>query len=153
MGGACAGRKWAATAVARAASLAGALLAAACSSPQIEAPAEPLGLACVDDSPRCVDQRMTTLKGMMSDRERRWIRETPTPRAYASGVRLFAYKGRKKELTCEELSIGKREADVGPAVLRGQNTGLSPAQISRGTMLSGEVSKELSLELRRRCKV
>ena len=139
--------------LARHSSLIGALLAGACSSLQIETPPPAHGLACVDDSQRCIDQRMMTLKGMMTDRERRWIREPATPQAYASGVRLFAYKGRKKELTCEELAIGKREADAGPGILRGPNSaGLSPAQISRGTMLSGEVSKELSVESRRRCK-
>ena len=129
------------------------LLLAGCASPLIEAPPPTQGLACVDDSQRCIDQRMASLKGLMSDRDRRWIREPATPQAYASGVRLFAYKGRKKELTCDELAIGRREADAAPGVLRGPNSaGLSPAQISRGTMLSSEVSKELAMESRRRCK-
>lgn len=137
----------------RASSMVCILLIAGCASPLIEAPPPTQGLACVDDSQRCIDQRMASFKGLMSDRDRRWIREPATPQAYASGVRLFAYKGRKKELTCEELAIGKREADAAPGVLRGQNAaGLSPAQISRGTMLSSEVSKELALESRRRCK-
>ena len=71
------------------------LLIAGCASPLIEAPPPTQGLACVDDSQRCIDQRMASLKGLMSDRDRRWIREPATPQAYASGVRLFAYKGRK----------------------------------------------------------
>ena len=131
-----------------------ALLLVGCSSPLIDKPLTPQhGLGCVDDSQRCIDQRAASFKGLMSDRERRWIREPATPQAYASGVRLFAYKGRKRELTCDELAIGKREADAGPSVLRTQSgAGLTPAQISRGTMLSGEVSKELALESRRRCK-
>lgn len=134
-------------------SVASLLLIGGCASPLIETPPPAQGLACVDDSQRCIDQRMASLKGLMSDRDRRWIREPATPQAYASGVRLFAYKGRKKELTCEELAIGKREADAGPGILRGPNgSGLSPAQISRGTMLSGEVAKELAMESRRRCK-
>ena len=90
---------------------------------------------------------------MMSDRERRWVREPANPQAYASGVRLFAFKSRKKDLNCDELSAGKREAEAGPGVLRGAGgSGLSPAQISRGVMLANEVSKELSNEMRRRCK-
>ena len=127
-------------------------LAAGCSSPQVElAPAQ--GLSCVDDSKPCVDQRMATLRVMMADRDRRWVHEPATPHAYASGVRLFAFKGRKKELTCTELAIGKREADAGPTVLKSQAAnGLTPAQVSRGTMLAGEVSRELSMEMRKRCR-
>ena len=84
----------------------------------------------------------------------KWVKEPASPQAYASGVRLFAFKTRKKDLTCDELSAGKREADAGPGVLRGAgSSGLSPAQVSRGVMLAGEVARELSNEMRRRCKV
>ena len=55
--------------------------------PQIERRA---GLGCVDDSRQCIEQRQAALRTMMSDRERRWVREPVTPEAYASGVRLFA---------------------------------------------------------------
>lgn len=136
------------------AGVAATLLLGSCSSPLIDqAPPAQHGLGCVDDSQRCIDQRAASFKGLMSDRDRRWIREPATPQAYASGVRLFAYKGRKRELSCDELAIGKREADAGPAVLRSHGgSGLTPAQISRGTMLAGEVSKELAMESRRRCK-
>lgn len=145
----------AAARTARAGALTGALLVSACATSTLDTQSENRGgLTCVDDSKHCVDQRMATLRTMMSDKDRRWIREPATPEAYASGVRLFAFKGRKKDLTCEELAIGKREADTGPGVLRGPAAaGLSPAQVSRGTMLAGEVSKELSVEMRRRCKV
>lgn len=126
---------------------------AGCSSGEIEAPPPSTGLACVDDSRQCIDQRSSALRVMMADRNRSWVRQPATPSAYASGVRLFAFKGRKKELTCEELAIGKREADAGPAILRGSGgQGLTPGQISRGAMLSGEVSKELGVEMKRRCR-
>jgi hypothetical protein len=129
------------------------LLIAGCAGATVESPPlAPQGMACVDDSQQCIGQRMVALKGLMSDREKRWIRQPATPEAYASGVRLFAFKGRKKDLTCEELGIGKREADAGPATLRGAASRLTPAQISRGAMLAGEVGKELGMELRRRCK-
>lgn len=153
MSAVCPGTTSTAAIVVRTAVVVCGLMGAACSSPQLEAPPAPQGLACVDDSRQCVEQRMAALKGMMGDKDRRWIREPATPQAYASGVRLFAFKGRKKELTCEELAIGKREAEAGPGVLRSKGaTGLTPAQVSRGTMLSGEVSKELAVEMRRRCK-
>jgi hypothetical protein len=90
---------------------------------------------------------------MMADRKRQWVKEPASPEAYASGVRLFALKGRKRELTCEELAIGKREADAAPAVMKGPGaTALSSQQVSRGTLLAAEVSKELAVEIKRRCK-
>jgi hypothetical protein len=110
------------------------------------------GLACVDDSRQCIEQRSAALTSIMADRERKWVKEPPTPEAYASGVRLFAFKERKKELSCEELAIGRREAEAAPVALRG-GTGarLTPAQVSRGVMLGSEVSRELTAELKRRC--
>jgi hypothetical protein len=112
------------------------------------------GLSCVDDSPECVEQRQVTLKAMLADKNRTWAREAPTPQAHASGVRLFAFRAQKKEMTCEELGHARREADSAAKTLRGSDgRGLSPAQISRATMFAAEVSKELSAEMRsRRCK-
>jgi hypothetical protein len=112
------------------------------------------GLSCIDDSPECVEQRQMTLKSMLADKNRSWVREAPTPQAHASGVRLFAFRAQKKEMTCEELGHARREADSATKTLRGPDgKGLSPAQISRATMFAAEVSKELSAEMRsRRCK-
>lgn len=129
-------------------------LAAACASAEPDnLPQTRAGLDCVDDSRQCIDQRQSALRGLMSDRERRWVREPATPEAYASGVRLFAYKGRKKELSCEELAHGRREAEAAAGVLRGASGGrLTPAQVSRGTMLAAEVGRELGTEIKRRCR-
>jgi hypothetical protein len=88
---------------------------------------------------------------LVADRNRTWVRQPATAHSYAAGVRLFAFKTRKRELTCDELVIGVREADAGPRVLRGPDArGLSPAQVSRGTMLAGEVARELRREMQRR---
>jgi hypothetical protein len=112
------------------------------------------GLACVDDSKQCIEQRSAALRAIMGDRERKWVKEPATPEAYASGVRLFAYKERKKELTCEELAIGRREAEAAPVALRrSAGARLTPAQVSRGVLLGTEVSRELAAELKRRCNV
>ena len=133
--------------------LAAVLLLAACGNggpPDIG----PKGLYCVDDSPGCISQRSNALNEMVTDRSRQWVREPVPPAAYASGVRLFAYKQRKRELTCDELSIGRKEADAGPAVLRGPDgRGLSTAQVARGVMLAQEVGRELVNEQKRRCRV
>src|SRR5690554_4320207 len=100
------------------------------------------GLGCVDDSRECIEQRRVALDAIMSDKSRAWVHEPPTPEAYASGVRLFAFKTRKRELSCGELAVGRREADNAPAVLRGpQASSLTPAQVSRGLMLGAEVSR------------
>lgn len=130
------------------------LAVVACSGGQSEITPEPrAGLQCVDDSRHCIEQRQAVLRGMVADPQRKWVREPASAQAYASGVRLFAFKGRKKELSCEELSIGRREADAAPAVLKGPGGGsLTPAQVSRGAMLAVEVSRELGLEMKRRCR-
>jgi hypothetical protein len=112
------------------------------------------GLSCIDDSPECVEKRQSTLKSMLADKERTWVKESATPHAHASGVRLFAFRSQKKELSCEELAHGKREADGAAKSLRGPDgKGLSSAQVSRATIFAGEVSKELAVEMKaRRCK-
>ena len=126
------------------------ILASACSN---FGPDDPrAGLSCVDDSQECVDRRQVTLKSMLDDQDRKWVKEPTNPQAHASGVRLFAFRSRKKELTCEELALGRREADSVPKTLRGSKD-LSPAQISRANLFAAEVSKELAAEMRsRRCK-
>jgi hypothetical protein len=126
-----------------------ALIASACSGMD-----ERAGLSCIDDSPDCVGQRQATLKSMLDDQNRGWVKESTTPQAHASGVRLFAFRSRKKELSCEELAIGRREADGVPKALKGpEGKNMSPAQVSRTNMLAAEVSRELATEMRaRRCK-
>ena len=112
------------------------------------------GLACVDDSKKCIEQRSAALRSMLRDRERKWVKEPATAEAYAAGVRLFAFKAHKKELSCEELEIGRREAEAAPVALRGPaGARLTPAQISRGVLLGTEISRELTAELKRRCSV
>ncbi len=135
--------------------IAGALaaLAGGCASgdpPEITTPRA--GLGCVDDSMNCIAQRKATLQAMMSDPGRKWVKEAPSPAAYASGVRLFAYKNKKKDLSCDELAHGRKEADAAPASLRSNGTGLTPAQVSRGAMLAHDVGRELGNEYNRRCK-
>jgi hypothetical protein len=110
------------------------------------------GYSCVDDSIECINRRQGLLRQLQADQSRSWMKEQPTPEAYASGVRLFAMKTKKKELSCAELALGRQEADRGPALLRGPGGAkLTPAQVSRGVMFAGEVSRELGNEMGRRC--
>ncbi len=111
-----------------------------------------LGLSCVDDTPLCVKHRQAALKSLVSSPDKSWINQPATPKAYASGVRLFAFKQRKSQLSCAELKTGRTEAQNAPKVLSGAGArGLSPAQVSRGKMLAGEVGRELGREIKRRC--
>lgn len=128
-----------------------ALAVSACSGNNIAVTTPGAGLKCVDDSPTCIAERQATMKSMLADPNKSWVSQRPDAAAYASGVRLFAFKSKKKELSCAELQAGKREADAGPAVLRTPGNGLSHSQVSRGVILAHEVSRELSRELSRRC--
>jgi hypothetical protein len=112
------------------------------------------GLACLDDSPQCIEQRQSTLKTMLADKDHGWVKETATPQAHASGVRLFAFRSMKKDMSCEELAHARKEADTAGKTLHGpEGKSLSPAQISRATLFAAEVSKELTAEMKsRRCK-
>jgi hypothetical protein len=140
----------------RAAALCGAGLAAvfltACAGSEPPSPPPALGLHCVDDSAHCISQREKVFDSYMADKSRAWIKQPVTPTAYASGVRLFALSKRRKDLSCEELALGKHEADGAPTALRGPGgAGLTPAQVSRGVMLAGDVGRELAKEISRRC--
>ena len=111
------------------------------------------GLGCVDDSLDCRTKRRAALDALLADRSRAWVRQPADAEAYASGVRLFAYKKRKRELSCDELAIGQREAKAARPTLRAAQGRLTPAQIARGALLGDEVGTELARERRnRRCK-
>ena len=131
--------------------LALAIVLQACSGNGVTVTTPGAGLKCVDDSPACVAERQATMKAMLADPSRSWISQRADAAAYASGVRLFAFKTKKKELSCAELQAGKREADAGPAILRAPGNGLSHSQVSRGVILANEVGRELGRELARRC--
>lgn len=121
-----------------------------CTGPNVTTGASS-GLTCVDDSSDCIAKRQRTLRHLVDDHDRAWVRAPAPPEAYASGVRLFALKSKKKELSCQELAHGKNEADRAPGVLRGASN-LTPAQVSRGMMLATEVSRELAAEMKHRCR-
>lgn len=111
------------------------------------------GVRCVDDSSACVEARRHALKAMRADTSRSWVQRKPDPSTYAAGVRLFAFRLEKASLTCEELTIGVQEADAAARVLKSANAKeLTPAQISRGMMLSAEIGRELASERARRCR-
>jgi hypothetical protein len=109
-------------------------------------------LTCLDDSNECVEQRQAALKSMIADKDRSWLKEPADAKAHASGVRLFAFRSQKGDMTCEELSYARKEAESAPKVMKASQ-GLSPAQISRASLFAVEVNKELATEMRKkRCR-
>jgi hypothetical protein len=129
---------------------AGVLAGCATSSPPVEFSKG--GYSCVDDSLECINRRQGLLRQLVADHSRAWMKDPATPEAYASGVRLFAMKTKKKDLTCDELARGHHEAEGATASLRSAGGRLTPAQVSRGSMFAAEVSRELNNEMGRRCK-
>jgi len=135
-----------------AAALCGACLALTACSGSISLDDPRAGLSCIDDSAECVEQRQTTLKSMLADKDRSWVKEPASPLAHASGVRLFAFRSMKTELSCDELAHARKEAEGAPKALK-NGQGLSPAQISRASMFAAEVRSELAAEMKkRRCR-
>jgi hypothetical protein len=125
--------------------------AGGCSSGSVEFNNVSGSLNCVDDSPQCVSQRQAALRTLVADKNRTWVKQPADASAHASGVRLFALRQKRRELSCDELAHGKREADTAPAVLRANNGRLTHAQVARGVILAGEVSRDLGREQAKRC--
>jgi hypothetical protein len=124
-----------------------------CSTAAVDPEPPRAAFGCVDDSKQCIEQRQAALRALQGDRTKAWVRQPASINSYATGVRLFAFRTEKSRLSCDELSIGRREADAAPGVLRGpQAQGLQPQIVSRSIMFAGEVSKELGREAQRRCR-
>ncbi|MEQ1670691.1 MAG: hypothetical protein ABL893_07530 [Hyphomicrobium sp.] len=131
---------------------AGAATLAACAGSEPPSVTPALGLRCVDDSAHCITQREKVFDSYMADKSRSWIKQPAAAEAHASGVRLMALSRKRRDLSCDELQHGKREADSAPGALRGPGgKGLTPAQISRGAMLASDVGRELAKEISKRC--
>ncbi len=130
-----------------------ALSLAACANGSTATVTKSKGLRCVDDSQNCIQQRKYALNSLLADSSYAWVHQPVTAEAYATGVRLFAYKKKKKQLSCRDLRRGQQEAHNARSVLSssaGRN--LTPAQVARGAMLGTEVSRELKREIGRRCR-
>jgi hypothetical protein len=85
------------------------------------------------------------LKGMMKDPKRDWIGQPQSPDGYATGTRLFAYRGLRKEMTCNELKRGLEDINTA-------KVSLEPARYARTVALMSDVAGELEVERGRRCR-
>ena len=89
---------------------------------------------------------------MQADPKRTWVTKPETHAAYATGVKLFAYKSRKSEMTCAELAHGREETRTMPQALKpGSVPGMNDSRLAQVRDLSGQVHKELSKEFDRAC--
>jgi hypothetical protein len=128
----------------------------ACGGSVVEGPpqAPVANHGCIDDSAHCISQRQASLRALQADPSRSWVRQPASINSYATGVRLFAFKTEKNRLSCDDLGVGRREADSAPGMLRSpQAHGINPAIVSRGLMFATEVGRELTREQQRRCRV
>ena len=129
-----------------------AALTVACSSS--EPAVEPANSAtgCVDDSKACIEKRGAALRTMLADPRRGWVARPEAPAAYATGVKLFAYRGKKGEMTCAELAHGREETRTMPQALKpGSVPGMNDSRLAQVRDMSGQVNKELSKEFDRAC--
>lgn len=127
-------------------------LLAACSATEPEPAAPHAAAGCVDDSKACIEKRGAALKVMLADQKRTWVTKPETPAAYATGVKLFAYRGKKAELSCAELAHGREETRSMPQTLKpGSIQGMNDSRLAQVRDLSGQVHKELAKEFDRAC--
>jgi len=111
------------------------------------------GTICLDDSAGCVKSRLSALEAMRKDERNLWVEHKPTPREYASGVRLFAYRANKEKLSCTQLRKGIAETASAPMVLGPQSVAGVPAKrLGEIIALSRDVNAELKATAKqRRC--
>lgn len=126
---------------------------AACSATEPAPPPSANSAAgCVDDSKTCVEKRAVAFKSMMADGKRAWVTQPESPSSYATGVKLFVYKGKKAEMSCAELAHGREETRTMPQALKpGSVAGMNDSRLAQVRDLSGQVNKELSKEFDRAC--
>lgn len=117
---------------------------------EVRPPAAPPAKA---DEAACsgVDGCADVLRRMVEDPHRRWITRPASPAALASGVRLFAYRSLRHQLTCAELASGEAEIDAAARTFATPVPSLQLEQIERVRVLIQAVGTELRSESAARC--
>jgi hypothetical protein len=105
------------------------------------------------DVPGCGSnsQCLSRLKALVEDPQRPWIGKPQPAADYAQGIRLFAYRALRAQLTCDELRLALAEIDAAATTYRRPVPGVTPEQTRRVMALSAEVENELRAERARRC--
>ena len=92
------------------------------------------------------------LKALISDPERRWIKQRPSAVEFANGTRLFAYRALRDKLSCAELTLALGEIEQMETTFRSAVPGISARQTSNVLALNMAVGAELRSEFAGRCK-
>ena len=74
------------------------------------------------------------------------------PVQFANGVRLFAYRALREQLTCGELNLALTEIDSAARAYQSPVAGLAADKQVRARSLCVEVSSELREETTTRCQ-
>jgi hypothetical protein len=96
---------------------------------------------------KCIDR----LKALVSNPDRRWVKQPEEPAAFANGVRLFAYMALQKNLTCDELAAALLETENAEKAFRGTVPGVKPMQAVAARRLSVRIARDLRAETATRC--
>lgn len=98
---------------------------------------------CLDDSGDCVASRTAAFKELVADKQHAWVNRPASRSLHASGIRMFAYKATKAQLTCAQLTAGINEASSVRGALAGPMNGVSADRISQAKALAEETRTEL----------
>jgi hypothetical protein len=96
---------------------------------------------------KCIDR----LRALVSNPDRRWVKQPEEPAAFANGVRLFAYMALQKQLTCDELAAALVETENAEKSFRGTVPGVRPLQVVAARRLSVRIARDLRAETAARC--
>jgi hypothetical protein len=95
---------------------------------------------------------LARLKALLDDQTRKWIGEPQLPPEHATGVRQFAYRALRTELSCKQLALAIDELAAAKTAFRASVPGVAPAQAARVRALDGQVEAELRAERAKRCE-
>jgi hypothetical protein len=96
---------------------------------------------------KCIDR----LKALVSNPDRRWVKQPEEPATFANGVRLFAYMALQKKLSCDELAAALLESENAEKAFRGTVPGVRPMQVVAARRLSVRIARDLRAESAARC--
>lgn len=85
------------------------------------------------------------LKRLVKDPKRDWIGRPQSTESYATGTRLFAYRGLRKKLTCNEIKRAVEEIETARPPLKA-------SKYRRTQALMRSVARELKSERGKRCR-
>jgi len=91
------------------------------------------------------------LRALVENSDRSWMRRAETPAEVLTGVRIFAYRALRAQLTCGELGVALAQLAGVPTKLRTPPPGSRPQEVASATRLAAEVHEELSAERETRC--